>query len=128
VACIIGTGAVWSNRNTLTIGNHGARSQLIISNGADVFCSTGIVGSVASSSNNTVLVTGSGSVWQNSGELDLGYAGCSNSLTVANSGAVLAPNMVVGVSAGSSLNLMTISGGSLTVTNAPGNRAVARSS
>ena len=40
VAYVIGTGAIWSNRNTLTIGNSGGRSQLIISNGADVFCST----------------------------------------------------------------------------------------
>ncbi len=108
----------------ILVGNTGGNASLTITNSSVVSSGGAQVGVTASSSNNTVLITGSGSVWQNSGELDLGYAGSSNSLTVANSGAVLAPNMVVGVSGGSSLNLMTISGGSLTVTNDLGNGAL----
>ena len=97
---------------------------MIISNGSAVSSRGAQVGVTASSSNNTVLVTGIGSVWQNSGELDLGYAGSSNLLTVTNSGTVLASNMVVGVSAGSSQNRLTISGGNLAVTNASSNGAL----
>ncbi len=87
VAYIIGTGAVWSNRNNLTIGNKGARSQLIISNGADAFCTTGIVGNAASSSNNTVSVIGTGSTWNNT-TVFIGPSGSGNDLVISNGAGV----------------------------------------
>jgi T5SS/PEP-CTERM-associated repeat protein len=61
---------------------------------------------VASSSNNTVTVTGTGSVWANNGELDLGGSGKNNRMTISGGGAVHDTTGYLGL--GSSNNVVTI--------------------
>jgi len=116
-------GSVWSNGVQLTIGNAYGRSSLTISNGGAVVDTIGYVGGASLLGNsNIVVVTGTGSLWQNGGSVYVGYAGSSNALVVTG-GSVLASNLVVGytgVSMGSTNcdNLVQLDSGSLIVTNA----------
>ena len=85
----------------LNVGNEGWGNSMSISNGASVESSYGVIGNQASSSNNSVLVTGSNSLWSNSAGLTLGNYG-SGTLTVANGANVYTTNLVIAAQAGSS--------------------------
>ena len=113
---VTGAGSVWSNSGAFYAGATGSFNVLTITNAGRVMNTDGYVGYDASAGNNTVLVTGPASMWSNSGGLYIGYAGSSNSLTIANAGIVTATNVVVG-SAPSTGNFITVSGGGLYVTN-----------
>lgn len=83
-------GSLWNNNGAANFffGYSGAGNSLIISNGGSVTMFSGyqsFVGYNASSSNNAVVITGSGSVWSNE-DLYFGYWGSSNSLVVASGG------------------------------------------
>ena len=96
---VTGPGSVWSNASDLYLGGYGAGNSLVISNGAQVvsgydpdhnhYLGDSIVGSSASSINNTVLVTGPGSVWSNALAVYLGVDGAGNSLVISNGGQVV---------------------------------------
>jgi len=81
---VSGNGSVWSNRNDLSIGYWNGESyfnmgnSLTISNGGAVYCGNG------EADVSTVVVTGSGSIWNNNGYLSLS----ETELTIANGGAV----------------------------------------
>jgi T5SS/PEP-CTERM-associated repeat protein len=96
--------------------------QLIVSNGAVVSNLNGYVGVSDASSGTTVQVIGAGSTWANSRNLYLGLSGVDNTLSIADGGTVRATNLVAGLSAQSSNTLVSVSAGSLIVTN-PGNTA-----
>jgi T5SS/PEP-CTERM-associated repeat protein len=87
VVLVTGTGSVWSN-SYLYVGYDGAGNQLTITNGGLVVNDYGFLGTSNRSSNNLVLVTGSGSLWSNA-VLNVGFGGASNQLTIANSGLVV---------------------------------------
>ena len=77
------------------IGETSAGNSLIISNGA--FLSTAVLSVVGDSWHgvgNLVVVTGSNTIWSNSGSLEIGYAGSGNQLEVLNGGQVLSNNSV----------------------------------
>jgi T5SS/PEP-CTERM-associated repeat protein len=115
---ITGSGSVWQNgfffTDHLYIGYSGAGNSVIISNRGSLYVPSisSMVGANASSSNNSVLVTGSGSVWTNgSGNLTIGGRGDGNSLVISNGGAVIgssASYCTIGQS--SSWNRVTITG------------------
>jgi len=63
---------------TLVIENGGVLSNI----------PPGVIGYESAANKNSVLVTGSGSVWTNTGELDVGDLGAGNSQTISNGGAV----------------------------------------
>jgi fibronectin-binding autotransporter adhesin len=106
------------------VGYSGSSNKLTIADGGKVISGSGYIGYGAISSNNAVTVTGPGSVWSNSSSLDVGYYGSSNNqLAVASGGAVVATNIVIGSSA-STLNRITVSGGSLDATNGAGTGAL----
>ncbi len=86
---VMGVGSVWSNRFTLYLGYQGRHNSLVISNGARVFDTGCAVGTILGSSNNSVLVTGSGSALNNVGgggaiALDYSGSGGYNSLLISN--------------------------------------------
>jgi T5SS/PEP-CTERM-associated repeat protein len=85
-------GSVWSNQASLFVGAAGPGNSLVISNGGRVIgfeaSEAFVVGDGSGSSNNSVLVTGSGSVWSNAGDITIGVDGVSNSMTIANGGQV----------------------------------------
>jgi len=120
---VTGAGSVWSNSIGLLVGYSGSGNSLTITNGGTVFSSSGYIGYNASASNNTVLVTGVGSLWSNSNRLCVGNTGSFNQLTIANSGTVVATNILIGTNT-STGNRITVSGGNLYATNNTGTGAL----
>ena len=117
LAIVTGAGSIWSNY-FLTVGSSGSGNQLCITNGGTVVdFSSGSIGASSSASNNSVLVSGPGSLWNDYGDLFVGTNGPGSQLSVVNGGTVTASNVVVGAAASSSGNIVTVSGGSLFATN-----------
>ncbi|MBI3879036.1 MAG: hypothetical protein HY301_03115 [Verrucomicrobia bacterium] len=119
---VTGPGSVWSNSSTLIIGNssNGASgNQMMVSDGAKVFDTTGTLGNRANCSNNFALVTGPGSVWNNASAVTIGSAGSFNRLVISNSGVVLggSAGTVGGTSAGNSNSVLVTGAGSLWTNN-----------
>ena len=68
------TNTVLTNSGVLRVGQAGSANSLVISNGGRVQNTTGAIG-FTNSSNNSVLVTGTNSLWTNSGNISVGYMG-----------------------------------------------------
>jgi T5SS/PEP-CTERM-associated repeat protein len=128
-AIVTGHGSVWSNSTMMFVGNIGKGNMLIVSNGAAVFSTRGYIGFTARAQSNSVLVTGTDSLWKNSGDLFVGFgqqppftlSTDGNSLTVANGGSVVVTsNAYLGFTQIASNSLLNVSGGILTVTNLSG--------
>src|ERR1039457_3198710 len=86
-AVVSGPGSVWKNSGGLTIGNGGWHNSLVFSNGGQVFNSHGVRGdNFIGSSRNSALVTGPGSLWKNSSDLEVGGYGSANTLVISNGG------------------------------------------
>ncbi|HUK81169.1 MAG TPA: hypothetical protein VLZ12_00905 [Verrucomicrobiae bacterium] len=114
-AQVTGTGSIWKTSSSLGVGTPGDDNHLIISNGAHVVNGSAIV-SLGVNSNNTVLVTGAGSLWQNDRTLRIG--GANNTVTIADGGSVVASDVYVSTSnSGHEGNEINVNGGSLYVTN-----------
>jgi len=89
-----GVGTTWTMTNHLYVGNAGSNNSLTISGGAQLvttqrtYIGYGDKDISGNGLNNTVLVTGAGSVWTNSGEFHLGYSATrtsGNIVTLADS-------------------------------------------
>jgi T5SS/PEP-CTERM-associated repeat protein len=123
------SGSTWSNSGDLLVGVSGSGNSMVISNGAMVANGQvnygGVIGLNSNSTGNSVLVTGSGSTWNNSSNLIVGYDGSGNSLAIESGGKVttdasyapwgVSVGAILGFNAGSSNNsvLVTGSGSSL---------------
>ncbi len=95
-ALVTGTNSAWiASPYGMYIGETSAGNTLIVSNGA-LLTSTmlSVIGDTWHGSSNQVLVTGTNSVWSNSGSLEVGNAGAGNQLQVLNGGQVLSNNSV----------------------------------
>ena len=79
-------------------------SSGVLSNGA------GRIGYTAAATNNSVLVTDTGSVWTNSSTLNVGLSGSSNSLVITNGGTVFGNGTYIGSNSTSSGNRGGVSG------------------
>jgi T5SS/PEP-CTERM-associated repeat protein len=126
IALVTGSGSVWRCGGRMYVGDNRPGNMLIVSNGGAVFSTDGDIG-FGTAPSNSVLITGSGSFWKNSGSLYIGYglgsgaaAATNNRLTIADGGSVLASNAYVGFLARASNSLIQVSGGNLTVTNLSG--------
>jgi T5SS/PEP-CTERM-associated repeat protein len=106
---VTGGGSVWFNDLAITVGNFGSGNSLVISNGGVVGSATGIVGDAAGSSNNMVLVTGDGSIWNNYLDLAVGNHGSSNGLAISDGGVVGSGTGTIGGGAGSN-NTVLVTG------------------
>ena len=106
--------ARWRMGNSLFVGSNGAMSRLVISNGAYVDSrSLSILAQTAASSNNSVLVTGNGSVWSNS-VLIIGSLGPSNRVLVEAGGLMYSDYGTVGsLGAGTNNEVVVTGPGSL---------------
>ena len=119
---VTGNGSVWSNSGVVYVGEQGAGMTLTVTNGGAVFNNGfGYVGGpYLTSSNNTAVVTGPGSVWNNGTNLNVGAAGPNNTLVVNKGGAVIVGGaLTVSAFAGASNNAVNINGGQVIVTNGP---------
>jgi T5SS/PEP-CTERM-associated repeat protein len=119
---VTGSGSVWSNSGTLTIGEGGAGNSLVITNGGTVVDTVGVVGSSGITSNNTVRVLDGGSWWNTT--LLVGDYGASNSVEI-DGGSVSATNVIIGArlfmgAFTTCENVLELDSGGLIVTNATG--------
>jgi len=103
-ALVTGSGSVWSNQLNFYVGDFGNNNSLVISNQGQVFDAYGYVGYNYTTSNSTVLVTGSGSVWSNRFDLVVGWSGTASSLVISNHAQVFDYSGCVGLSASSAQN------------------------
>jgi T5SS/PEP-CTERM-associated repeat protein len=101
----------------MIVGNSGSSNSLVISNGAGVVNSDGYIGYTNTSSNNSVLVTGTNSAWTNRIDLYVGYDGSSNSLVISNGGSVTNQSGFVGYTTNSSNNSVLVTGTNSAWTN-----------
>jgi T5SS/PEP-CTERM-associated repeat protein/autotransporter-associated beta strand protein len=115
---VSGTNSLLSNTTYIAVGYGGDGNALTIQNGgkasnADAFVGYRFDGS-STSDNNEVLVTGTGSLWENTGTFSLGYYGDGNTLQIAAGGKVTvngtAKDALIGFDAGSSGNGMIVTG------------------
>ena len=101
---VTGSNSLFTNSGDLVIGYYGSSNSMVVSEGGTVINGMlaygGVIGYTTNSSNNSVLVTGSNSLWSNSGTLTIGYSG-QGTLTVANGGAIAAANLVIASNSGS---------------------------
>ncbi|MCX6997829.1 MAG: PEP-CTERM sorting domain-containing protein [Kiritimatiellaeota bacterium] len=117
------TNSVWSNTGDLLVGLNGSGNTLTIADGGAVNNGWDTYGAViglnAGASNNAVLVTGPGSVWNNSTNLNVGQDGSGNALTVADGGTVYSATVIIGEGIGANSNAATVTG-SASVWNSSG--------
>jgi len=124
---VTGAGSVMNN-SYLWVGYQDAGNTLTVANSGTVYSANSWIGGTgglqvqlspqvqqfnnsSNANNNAVLVTGPGSALVNSGNLTVGDAGVSNTLTIANGGAAtVGGNMAVGAG-----NQVVATGGNLTV-------------
>ena len=112
---VTGTGSSWINSGDLLVGVSGSGNNMTISAGGNVSSGQvdygGVIGFNASSLSNSVLVTGNGSAWNNSGNLTIGDAG-EGTLTIANGGSVSANSITIASQVGSTgtLNFGSLGG------------------
>lgn len=112
-------GSTWDNADTLFVGYGGSLSRLALRGGAHLLNTTAYIGFQAGADANAVDVAGSGTRWENSGDLVLGYAGYRSELTISNSAAVIAASLILGNNSGSINNSLTLTnGGHLTTASA----------
>jgi T5SS/PEP-CTERM-associated repeat protein len=89
-AVVSGVGSVWNCTDILLVGYQGIGNQLVITNGGQVSDPAAYIGYLASSSNNSAVVAGSGSAWNNAGVLDVRQGSLS-----INAGTVTASQFVL---------------------------------
>ncbi len=110
-ATVTGPGSVWSNTSTwLYVGYSGNGNTLTITNGGAVFDQTGVICGVPSTRDCAAIVTGSGSVWSNSGPLHVGEHGTGNTLALTNGGAAYNTWGYLGYEADASNNTVAVTG------------------
>ncbi len=99
-ATVTGADSKWENSLTLILGLFGSSNALSITEGGTVENIDGCVGHQAGGGNNTVMVSGGGSVWNNFGSLYVGgnssgAGGLNNSVTVSNGAVVSAASLTI---------------------------------
>jgi T5SS/PEP-CTERM-associated repeat protein len=104
---VTGFGSVWSNALSLNVGAYGSANTLVISNRGAVL-GIGRLGGDAISRNNSVVVTGPGSIWRDPDDLTIGQNGSGNVLIITNQGTVISAGGVVGLHSGSSNNVVRV--------------------
>jgi T5SS/PEP-CTERM-associated repeat protein len=89
LAIVTGTNSSWA-LSTLAVGINGSFNQLVVTNGGslvsdDCYVSANVLQN-AGGNNNTVVITGPGSTWTNTGFLTVGNLSGNNRLVVTNGG------------------------------------------
>lgn len=115
---VAGTGSAWTNNN-LYFGWSGSFNTLIISNAGRVMnnFASYVAHGFAGSRSNSVLVTGTNSVWNMGGELVFGNNGAGNRLVITNGGRVFNASGRIGEEPGSSGNTALVTGAGSSWTN-----------
>lgn len=111
---VSGEGSVMSNGNSIYVGYEGSGNALEINDGGSVESYAGHIGYMAGADGNRVSVSGTGSVWSTRGEyagyFNVGRAGDSNALSIADGGMVDSEGMHIGWLDGSDGNAVEVQG------------------
>lgn len=112
---VVSDGGTWDARGAeqgMGVANGGHANQMIITNGGKVANNAAFyIGYIAGANGQSVLVSGSGSVWSNySGITYVGYNTSSNQLTI-NDGGLYVGYLWVGSAAGVSGNVVNVTSG-----------------
>ena len=107
---VTGANSLWNCGGQLMLGVGGAGSRLTIEGGGRVNNVDGQIGRQSTSTNNVVVVTGTTSLWSNSGSLIVGISGGGNSVTIQNGG--MASNAVghLGLNSSGGTNTVLVTG------------------
>ena len=134
---VTGSGSTWTNSGMIAVGSgammggSSVGNSLVISNGGKVASGVGawggelLIGVSGNNNQNSVTVTGAGSLLTNGGDLYVGYYGSSNSLVVSGGGTVANANGFIGNQSTDNTALVTGAGslwtnsGTLTVGGSP---------
>lgn len=115
-ATVTGAGSTWSSGAGFYVGGYGSFNRLTIAAGGRMIVSnTAFMAMDAASSNNSMLITGSGSAFTvpASREFDIGYVGPGNSVTISNGGSLAAGQVSVGWADTASGNSLLVCGGTV---------------
>ena len=114
---VTGVNSTWSNMGDLHVGYAGSSNSMVISNGGTVANVNGWIGYSNTASNNSVTVTGFGSLWSNSSAVVVGEYGSGNTLLVSN-GAFLnyGAGLYISDQSGASNNKVILFGSNTTAT------------
>lgn len=107
---VSGAESIWNNTSNLVVGLDGSGNSLTVTAGGVVSSYDGYVGYSSGASNNTVNVSGAGSVWNNADNLVVGLGGSGNSLMIEAGGVVSNYDGFVGYQSGASSNTVDVSG------------------
>jgi T5SS/PEP-CTERM-associated repeat protein len=119
-ALVTGAGSLWNNTFMCTVGSSGSNNKLTINKGGHMVCNNATIGTWGGANSNSVLVSDSGSLWDDSAEasvISFGANGSGNSLIVTNGGQMLGYYIYFGrlPSADNNSALVTGPGSSLSV-------------
>src|ERR1051325_7668847 len=104
-----GSNSVIDALDALSVGAGSQNMRLLIEGGGQLSDVNGGLGYYPTGSNNTALVTGSGSAWRSSGLFVVGIGGPHCSLTVSNGSAVSCGQGILGYSGSSASNTVLVS-------------------
>jgi T5SS/PEP-CTERM-associated repeat protein/autotransporter-associated beta strand protein len=115
---VTGTNSLWTNGIQLNVGDmETSGNSLVISNGGRVAGIFGTLGRQNTASNNTAMVTGTDSLWTNSGKTTIGSDGSGNSLVISNGGRVQNNEGFIGENATALNNSVLVTGAASTWSN-----------
>jgi T5SS/PEP-CTERM-associated repeat protein len=112
---VTGGNSTWTNTDLVVLGVNAGGNTLIITNSGQFNSSTDSnnytrLGGSVNSGNNQAIVDGSGSVWNNGGQLQLGSNGVNNTVIIKNGGEMTGTAALIGMGASSSNNAATVNG------------------
>ena len=115
---ITGTNSSWQNSYSVFDGFDGAAGNLTVSNGASLQATEhGVLGYASFSHDNRAEVTGTGSVWNCTLDMFVGYDGRTNTLVINNGGRVISDYGFLGSNPGSDSNNVIVVGAGSVWTN-----------
>jgi T5SS/PEP-CTERM-associated repeat protein len=103
---ITDSGSAWITDGQFVVGDGSLGNSLVISNGGSVISSDGYLG-YSIYADGSVLVTGSGSIWTNRANLQVGSYGGNTRLTIQNGGKVVDATGYIGYASGDNQVVVT---------------------
>lgn len=117
---VTGVGSMWTNESSLSLGESSPGNRVEVSDGGQLASVDGFVGLNAGANNNSVFLTGIGTIWNNLTNLVVGNSGAGNALIASNGAAILVGGRSVlgfNTAANSNSVFLTDPGTRLTVTD-----------
>lgn len=107
---IMGSNTHWFASGRAIAGLDHSYGHIILTNGARLISSSGMVGQELFDTGNDILVTGSGTLWSNAGMVTVGFYGNGNSLRVNQGGRLFSAGVTIGSEVSGNDNTVQVSG------------------